>query len=292
MINCVPCNALPDGISGSKLNREEHNLQDIGENNPNFDTVTWGWFKNCSEMLYPEWECDYMNLCAFCANTCSVSAHCQTYFNQSAQSQCAPGFCPWTVSVLPSNAEIVSKVFFDELSDIWTGPSTTLADQRECRWECQNGFKTVFSSDQSTGVVASCIHQSPGPKTTGTISNYMDPNMSHCNLTALWSDIISGSTGRYKTGGLGKLIIDRVYVVWVCDKLDPCLNSTGVSAGDYMCYVYNEVSHEFEALALNSRIKFVGLSSRRSISRDMVQTSAVLSGFAKADTKHEYESTR
>ena len=132
-------------------------------------------------------------------------------------------------------------MFIDELSNEWFG------DQGECRWECKRGFKTVLSIDHG-GVLASCIPQR-------TIAEFMDSNMSHCSLQTSWSDIRSGS--RYKTGGLGKLMTTSVYEVWVCDTLDPCLSSAGVSAGDYMCYVYNEATCVFEPLALNSRVKFL-----------------------------------
>ena len=50
---------------------------------------------------------------------------------------------------------------------------------------------------------------------------------------------------------------ENVYEVWVCDNLDPCLHIKGAHAGDYMCYIYNEVSLEFKPLSLNSRLKLV-----------------------------------
>ena len=88
-----------------------------------------------------------------------------------------------------------------------------------------------------------------------TLSSLMDPAVSHCRLELSWKHILSDL--RFRTGGLGKLMVPDVFEVWVCDMMDPCLKTSATAAGDAMCYAFNETSSFFVPLASNSRVRFV-----------------------------------
>ena len=88
-----------------------------------------------------------------------------------------------------------------------------------------------------------------------TLSSLMDPAVSNCRLELSWKHILSDL--RFRTGGLGKLMVPDVFEVWVCDMMDPCLKTSATAAGDAMCYAFNETSSFFVPLASNSRVRFV-----------------------------------
>ena len=83
-----------------------------------------------------------------------------------------------------------------------------------------------------------------------------------CSLGLSWSSLLSGpqslATGYLEVGGLGNLMVTGVYETWLCSKRDDelCAMTSSV-AGDYMCYVYNEVKRSFEPWALNSELRLV-----------------------------------
>ena len=94
-----------------------------------------------------------------------------------------------------------------------------------------------------------------------TVLLLKDPAWSHCTLSAAWRDIIT--TTRFVTGGLGKLMDEAVYEVWVCDLADPCIAVAGQqqkhaaeAEASGMCYAYNEQTRVFEPLTLLSRARF------------------------------------
>ena len=95
-----------------------------------------------------------------------------------------------------------------------------------------------------------------GPGVAHDLTLVMDPAVSHCRLEFSWKHIILSDL-RFRTGGLGKLMVPDVFEVWVCDMMDPCLKTSATSAGGAMCYAFNEASASFVPVAPNSRVRFV-----------------------------------
>ena len=83
-----------------------------------------------------------------------------------------------------------------------------------------------------------------------SLDTLFDPNLSSCRQEHSWRQIRK-IHDRFVTGGLGKLLEEDKYEVWLCDNGDAC-----APVGDSMCYVYNERIDRFEPLALNSRLHF------------------------------------
>jgi hypothetical protein len=85
------------------------------------------------------------------------------------------------------------------------------------------------------------------------IQELMDPSFSGCPLNSTWKEIISSRQlgSRYVTGGLGKLMTEDEYEVWLCDTMHTC------APQDMMCFTFNERAKVFEPLGLNSNLHFV-----------------------------------
>jgi len=88
-----------------------------------------------------------------------------------------------------------------------------------------------------------------------SLDTFLDSDLSASRQEKSFTETITRAREwdtRYFTGGLGKLMKVKEYVVWICAKGDPCS-----PAGDMMCYVFNERLRTFEPLALNSRLHLV-----------------------------------
>jgi len=87
----------------------------------------------------------------------------------------------------------------------------------------------------------------------GGIQDLMDASFAGCSLHQTWQDMIESSEWetRFATGGLGKMMEEDHYEVWLCDSQHAC------ALGDMMCFTFNEQSMQFEPLGLNSHLKFV-----------------------------------
>ena len=92
-----------------------------------------------------------------------------------------------------------------------------------------------------------------------SIYDFMNPAYAHCAIQASsWREIRSHA--RYKTGGLGKLLVEDSIEVWVCDTMDTCnmeLVSDAHGKRDFMCYAFDEGTHQFLPLTLNSQVRLV-----------------------------------
>eukprot|EP00960_Hanusia_phi_P034221 750928-Hanusia_phi.AAC.2 len=106
-----------------------------------------------------------------------------------------------------------------------------------CDWECNQGFHKVISSSNVT-----CERDMPGTEPfQQQFLGWGSELYSHCQLMHTWDDIIQGANSqRFKTGGLGKLMVDK-FESWVCEKNHSC-----AAADDpYFCFVYHEVNQTF-----------------------------------------------
>jgi len=70
-------------------------------------------------------------------------------------------------------------------------------------------------------------------------SLYPAPNVSHCVFGYTWRDLRS-MKGSFSTGGLGKLMTDFEWEVWVCME-HPC----ATDKGDRVCFTFSEAHHAF-----------------------------------------------
>jgi len=82
-----------------------------------------------------------------------------------------------------------------------------------------------------------------------------------CSLPASWREI-SQEERRYETGGLGRLMIEDEYEVWLCDWNfhSNCEMMPYWPTNDLMCFTYNERTKIFEPLGLNSQLHFVRIN--------------------------------
>ena len=67
-----------------------------------------------------------------------------------------------------------------------------------------------------------------------------------CMCTRTWREIRSA---KVPTGGLGSLMVEDVYEVWVCMPDDMCSHEYNA-----FCYVYNEKTLHFEPWGYNSEL--------------------------------------
>jgi hypothetical protein len=72
-----------------------------------------------------------------------------------------------------------------------------------------------------------------------------------CQCTQSWQEIRQPDS-RTRTGGLGKFMVEGKYEVWVCLQDDICS-----TLDDWFCYVFNELTLNFEAWGLNAKVKVV-----------------------------------
>ena len=62
--------------------------------------------------------------------------------------------------------------------------------------------------------------------------------VAHCTFDLSWEELLEHED-RLTTGGLGKLMIEEQFEVWVCDSAPPCLAGAG-QTGAVVCYTYSE----------------------------------------------------
>jgi len=103
----------------------------------------------------------------------------------------------------------------------------------------------------------SCVRDAGKPKRD--LEKLTNANLSACSLDESWFvskfELGQGDfKNRFRTGGLGKIMVPDQFEVWVCDRFDACVPSGKV---DMMCYTFNEQSHNFVPLDLNSEVVFV-----------------------------------
>ena len=68
---------------------------------------------------------------------------------------------------------------------------------------------------------------------------YSAPNVAHCVFEHTWRDLRS-MQGSFSTGGLGKLMTDFEWEVWVCME-HPC----ATDKNDRVCFTYSEAHYVF-----------------------------------------------
>jgi hypothetical protein len=73
----------------------------------------------------------------------------------------------------------------------------------------------------------------------------------NCTCTRSWREIRQ-SEPLTRTGGLGQIMLEDKYEVWVCLQDNTCSTFE-----DWFCYVFNEQSFIFEAWGFNSEVKVV-----------------------------------
>eukprot|EP00960_Hanusia_phi_P040374 754420-Hanusia_phi.AAC.1 len=80
----------------------------------------------------------------------------------------------------------------------------------------------------------------------------LESNLTACRLDVPWKTIVE-ETSKYKTGGLGPDMITHEVEVWVCAYDHPC----SPTAGDAMCFKYNESSSTFLPWGTNSELQVI-----------------------------------
>jgi len=78
-----------------------------------------------------------------------------------------------------------------------------------------------------------------------------------CKLPHSWGELFDGYHNtqcslRFKTGGLGPAQVDGRFEVWACVPDEPCAD-----IGDYFCYVYDEMHHDWCPWGKNGDLRLV-----------------------------------
>ena len=100
-----------------------------------------------------------------------------------------------------------------------------------------DGAASPFSLDGDTVCVPNII--------------YPAPNVSHCVFEHTWRDLRSMQVS-FSTGGLGRLMTDSEWEVWVCME-HPCATDTD----DRVCFTYSEAHHVFVPWGYKSHLTFL-----------------------------------
>ena len=79
---------------------------------------------------------------------------------------------------------------------------------------------------------------------------YPAPNVAHCVFEHTWRDLRS-MQGSFSTGGLGKLVTDFEWEVWVCMD-HPC----ATDKDDKVCFTFSEAHHVFVPWGYKSHLTF------------------------------------
>jgi len=134
------------------------------------------------------------------------------------------------------------------------------------QFECAHGYQAVLTgaswldeySSTELYEITCCRREKVGASAPfpDNLLKFVEGSLKHCATGASWADLAYSPAfrQRYRTGGLGSQMVPGQFHVWLCDRLDPCVPHGSV---DMMCYAYNEISHTFLPLNLNSKIKFV-----------------------------------
>lgn len=75
---------------------------------------------------------------------------------------------------------------------------------------------------------------------------YPHTGFEHCVLECSWADV-ARDRNLFAKGGLGKMMRDHQWEVWVCTSLHQCTDGV-----DWMCFTYSEVHDVFVPWGLNS----------------------------------------
>ena len=105
-----------------------------------------------------------------------------------------------------------------------------------------------FSRFLAEDAAATCC-QGGKPNCNSTAIKYTDPAMQHCQLHKGWEELVrehSNDETLLVTGGLGKLMEERRFEVWLCYRDHECS-----TAENYMCWIYDEVQHHWLPWATN-----------------------------------------
>jgi Leucine-rich repeat (LRR) protein len=80
---------------------------------------------------------------------------------------------------------------------------------------------------------------------------YPAPNVAHCVFEHTWRDLRSMQVS-FSTGGLGRLMTDSEWEVWVCME-HPC----ATDKDDTVCFTYSEAHHVFVPWGYKSHLTFL-----------------------------------
>ena len=86
-------------------------------------------------------------------------------------------------------------------------------------------------------------------KHTNTMMNYTDLTLQDCKLHKTWEELVEEhlyDNEVLRTGGLGKLMEDYRFEVWLCYRNHECS-----TAENYMCWIYDEKEHVWLPWATN-----------------------------------------
>jgi hypothetical protein len=87
---------------------------------------------------------------------------------------------------------------------------------------------------------------------------YPTSNVSHCVFDKSWKDVIK-LKGVMETGGLGDLLVEDKWEVWVCGAQMPC----ALEQRDWVCFTYNELHNVFVPWGYNQQLRLVGKCPRK-----------------------------
>ena len=87
---------------------------------------------------------------------------------------------------------------------------------------------------------------------------YPASNVSHCVFDKTWSDV-NKLKQVMVTGGLGDLLVEDEWEVWVCGAQLPC----AFEQSDWVCFTYNELHDVFVPWGYNQQLRLVGKCPRK-----------------------------
>ena len=77
-------------------------------------------------------------------------------------------------------------------------------------------------------------------------------NVLKCAFDGTWAEVRDGvGKGVMQTGGLGKMMIDGEWEVWMCGSQLPC----ALAKNDWVCFTYNEIHGQFVPWGYNRRLR-------------------------------------
>ena len=108
---------------------------------------------------------------------------------------------------------------------------------------------STCGEDESAEEAAAKCCQGGKPNCNRTTIKYTDPAMQHCQLHKSWEELVGEhfhDETVLVTGGLGKLMEENRFEVWLCYRDHECS-----TAENYMCWIYDEVQHRWLPWATN-----------------------------------------
>eukprot|EP00960_Hanusia_phi_P017108 503234-Hanusia_phi.AAC.3 len=118
--------------------------------------------------------------------------------------------------------------------------------------------RRVRGGGRAPGAAVACLMDRPGPCDVRELPwNNVSVSVQQCNLNQSWEYILSQrNSGIVQTGGLGQLMHEGRFEVWVCDYDCPCV----IHVIDAACFVYDEMNESFLPWGLQSSLDLMAVS--------------------------------